>query len=469
MKLLLISPCKDPSFRRSKFVLIPQLALHVIAGLTPEEHEVKIVEEEIEDINIDEECDLVGLTCMTANAPRAYHLAHQFRKRGKKVVLGGIHPTILPDEALQHADSVVIGEVEGVWRQLLDDFAAGKLRERYHKAYPVLNEFIDLRTRIQTRKRLFDVVPVMTTRGCPWGCDFCCVHDIYGRKIRHIPVENVVRDIVSSGRKFFLFLDDNIVGDPVYAKNLFKAIKPLSIKWTGQASISFVSNTELLDLAAGSGCTAMFFGLESVSKSQLKKMRKSIKDLQKLEDAIRRVKDAGIYFHASMIFGFDDDTVDVFPETLTFLEKNRISSASLNVLTPYPGTKIYRQFLQEDRLLTNDWKYFDHNTVVYQPVKMTPFELQAGRMWIASEFTKLSSIARKLPYHLDHPLYHLAMNLGIRRIIGTEMRSLPKTASTIFPVTDFSRRPYLHHPFGALKLHDLRPGRCSSGVQLLRK
>jgi len=458
MKILLLSPCKDTAQRRSKFIMIPQLALHLIAGLTPPEHTVKIVEEEIEDINLDEDCDLVGLSCMTANAPRAYHLAREFRKRGKTVVMGGIHPSILPDESLQHADSVVIGEVEGVWTQLLEDWKRGRLLKKYHKPYPSLEKYVTLRTRGDTKKRLFDVVPVMTTRGCPWGCDFCCVHDIYGRKIRHIPVGNVVQDIVDSGGRFFLFLDDNIVGDSTYAKNLFKAVKPLGIKWVGQASISFVDNTELLKLAAQSGCKAMFFGLESVSKIQMKKMRKSMKDLQKLEQAIQKVKDAGIYFHASMIFGFDDDTMDVFPETLNFLVKHRISSASLNVLTPYPGTKVYSQFSQEGRLLTDNWKYYDHNTVVFQPKNMSPFELQAGRLWVSSEFHKTSSILKRLPYHFDHPLYHLFMNIGIRRIHRAEAHDFPRLASELYPVSDWVQSR-TRISLGAIKLFDLLPGR----------
>ena len=457
MKILLISPCKDIEHRRSKFIMIPQLALHLIAGLTPSEHDVRIIEEEIEDVNLEQECDLVGLTCMTANAPRAYQFAMEFRKRGKKVVMGGVHPTLLPDEALQFADSVVIGEAEGVWPQLLEDFKNGRMQKKYHTPAPSLEQYVPLHTRRETKKRLFGVYPVMTTRGCPWRCDFCCVHDIFGRKIRHFPVKNVVRDIEESEGRFFLFLDDNIVGDPVYARDLFKAIRPLGIKWGGQASISFVEDTQLLTLAAQSGCVAMFFGLESVTTSQMKKMRKSMKDLQKLQQAIRKVKDTGIYFHASMIFGFDDDTMDVFPETLDFLNKNRISSASLNVLTPYPGTKIYKQFYQEGRLLTGNWKHYDHNTVVYNPVNMTPFELQAGRMWVASEYMKLSSIAQRLPFHLDHPLFHLSMNLGIRRIIRTEMNTLPELASELFPVSDFFQFPARRSLFGSVKLYDILP------------
>ncbi len=441
MKILLVSPCRDINDRKPKSVMIPQLAMHLIAGLTPPEHKVKIIEEEIDDINIEEDCDLVGISCMTANAPRAYHLAREFKKRGKKVVMGGVHPTILPDEAIQSCDSVVIGEVEGVWEQVLEDYKYDRLQKFYHKPHPSLETYVRIPHRKDTRKRLFNIIPIMTTRGCPYNCDFCCVHDIYGRRVRHIPVQNVVQDIIDSGGKFFIFLDDNIIGDPRYAKELFGAIKPLHIKWVGQASISFVKDTELMKMARESGCRGLFFGLESVSKSQLQKMRKSIKDIEKLEEAIKKVKSFGIFFHTSMIFGFDDDTKDIFPETLEFIHRNKISSATLNVLTPYPGTGTYQKFKNDGRLLTHDWKHYNHKTVVFKPKNMTPFELQAGRLWVFHEMTKFSSVMSRTPYNLDHLLGHLALNIGHRKVCQRDYMDLPKIAAQLFPTPD-ARVPY---------------------------
>lgn len=457
MKILLVSPCRDLAARRSKFLMIPQLALHLLAGLTPPEHEVKIVEEEIEDINFDEECDLVGISCMTANAPRAYRFAQEFRKRGKKVVLGGIHPTILPDEALQHADSVVIGEAEGVWEQLLEDAKNGRLQKKYYKAYPSLDRYVQIRSRRESKKRVFDIIPVMTTRGCPFKCDFCCVYNIFGPVIRHIPVKNVIQDIVDSEGKNILFLDDNVVGDPGYAKELFTALKPLGIKWAGQASMSLARNPGLMRLAVESGCRALFFGLESVSKTQLLKMRKSAKSVEKTEEEIKKIRDSGIYFHPSLIFGFDDDTKDIFPETLEFLERNRISSASLNILTPYPGTKVYNQFLNEGRLITLDWKYYNHSTVVFKPRHMEPLELQAGRLWTLAEFVKISSILKRLPFNLDYPIYHLVVNIGTWWVYRDDLRTFPRLAYDLFPISreDLDKK-YRIRPW-TLKIHDLIP------------
>jgi radical SAM superfamily enzyme YgiQ (UPF0313 family) len=463
MKILLISPCKDPALKKPRFLMIPQLALHLIAGLTPPEHEVKLVEEELEQIDLEEECDLVGISCMTSNAVRAYELAREFRRRGKTVVLGGVHPTLLPEEALQHADCVVIGEAEGVWEQLLQDFQQGRLLSRYHCAHPPLERYVHLRSRSQGHRGFLGVIPVMTTRGCPYNCEFCCVHDIYGRRIRHTPVENVVRHMVDSGGKLFIFLDDNIIGDPAYARSLFGAVRPLGIRWVGQASLSLVKHTELMELASDSGCIGLFFGLESVSTSQLQKMRKAPSELSGVEEAIRKIRDCGIYFHASVIFGFDSDTRNTFPETLDFLEKNRISSASINVLTPYPGTRIYQQFKEEGRLLTEDWRYYDHSTTVFRPMNMSPFELQAGRLWVLKQFTKVSAVMRRLPANLDHPLGHIAFNAGFHLGCQADLRQLPRLAMRLFAAEEQPQEERRGFPLWNLRLSDLLPRPLAGG------
>lgn len=412
--------------------MIPQLALHILEGLTPPEHQVITIEEESEPINLDEECDLVGISCMTSNAPRAYQLAAEFRKRGKKVVLGGVHPSILPEEAKQYADTVVAGEAEGVWEQVVADFCSGNLKEYYHQSSPDLERYIHLKYRKSAKKRLFNVVPIMTTRGCPYSCEFCCVSELYGKKIRHSPIANVVRDIEESGNRIYIFLDDNIIGEPRYAKELFKAIKPFNIKWVGQASVSFVHDIELMRLAKESGCTALFFGLESVSETQLKTMHKSIKEIDKMGDAVKRVKDIGIHFHASFVFGFDSDTTAIFPDTLEFMQKYKISSASYNILTPYPGTKVYKQFREEGRLLSDNWKYYDHSTVVFKPKNMTPYELQAGNMWVKKEFSRMSTILKNLPWNMAHPLLYLAINLGSRQSVKADEERLKMLSAEVF-------------------------------------
>lgn len=411
--------------------MMPQLALYILEGLTPPGHEVKIVEEEVEPVNPDEECDLVGLSFMTANSSRAYHLAQEFKKRGKTVIFGGVHPTILPDEALQYADSVVIGEAEGVWEKLLNDFQHNTLKEKYHEPTPDLTKYVPKNFKNIIKKGFFNLVPIMTTRGCPYNCDFCCVTNLYGKKIRHISIENVVRDIEESGAKNYMFLDDNIIGHPAYAKELFRAIKPLHIHWVGQASISLVKDQELMCLAAESGCKSLFFGLESVSEEQLKTMRKTIKDIDDLETALKKIRKMGILIHASMIFGFDNDTRSVFDDTVNFLIKNKISSVSFNVLTPYPGTKTYKDLKNAGRLLTNDWRYYDHNTVVFEPTHMTPYELQEGKTKARLNFYKLSSVIKRFYANRYSPLIYLTVNYGNRKQAKFEAKRIVRLKSEL--------------------------------------
>ncbi len=425
MKILLISPSVNPDEKTNKQMLMPQLALFILQGLTPKEHQVILLDEEAEDIDLEQNCDLVGISFMTSNASRAYWLAREFKKRGKTVVLGGVHPTLLPDEASPYGDAVVIGEAEGVWARLLEDHRNGRLKKIYHDPRPDLSGYVPKDFSKITKRHLFGMVPLMTTRGCPYHCDFCCVTDLYGKEIRHIPIENVVRDIRESGKKIFMFLDDNIIGHPGYAKELFTALKPLKISWVGQSSISLlVKDDELLKLAAESGCAGLFVGLESVKETQMSSMRKSFSSLQGLENGLKKVHRAGIFVLASMIFGFDEDTKDVFDDTVQFLIKNKVHSVAFNVLTPYPGTKTFQKMKEEGRLLTDDWKYYDHSTAVFRPKNMSPYELMVGKIKARKAFYSPWSILRRLPANLRHPLVYLAMNWGHFKGVRVEEKRL---------------------------------------------
>ena len=433
MKILLISPTIDAQKRTNKGLMIPQLALYILEGLTPNEHEVKIIEEESEVIDFEQECDLVGISCMTANAPRAYELCQEFNKRGKKIILGGVHPTILPDEALQHADCVVVGEAEGVWNTILTDFQNNNLKRKYYNPTPDLGKYVPKDFRKIIKKRLFNLVPIMTTRGCPYNCDFCCVTNLFGKEMRHIPIENVVRDIQESGAKNFMFLDDNIIGHPKYAKALFEAIKPLNIKWVGQASVSLlVRDSTLMQLAADSGCKVLFFGIESVSKKQLQTMRKAFNEIEHLENALKKIKKMGILIHASMVFGFDNDTKEIFNDTVKFLIRNKVSTVSFNILTPYPGTKTYESLKNENRLITTDWRYYDHNTVVFKPSNMKPYELQIGKVNARKKFYSISSVLKRFSGNMYSPVIYFATNYGHMKQVKVEVKRMAKLKSELF-------------------------------------
>lgn len=437
MKILLVSPAVDTEKRTNDGLMMPQLALYILAGLTPPEHKVEIIEEETGRLDLDQECDLVGISCMTANAPRAYELCAEFKKRGKTVILGGVHPTILPDEASQYADSVVVGEGEGVWEKIINDFQENNLKSRYHNPLPDLGKYIPKDFSKMVKKGFYTLIPLLTTRGCPYNCDFCCVTNLFGEKIRHIPIENVVRDIKESGGKTFLFLDDNIISHPKYAKELFRAIMPLKINWVGQSSISLLTaDDELLQLAADSGCKVLFFGIESVSEVELQSMRKAIKEIKDLEHAIRKVKKMGILVLASMIFGFDNDTKNTFSETVRFLIKNKVSIATFNVLTPYPGTKIFEKLKNENRLISKEWMYYDHNTVVFKPTNMTAYELQIGKIKARKSFYSVGSVLKRSLGNLFSPIIYFAINYGHMRQVNIEAKRIAKIKSELFENTD---------------------------------
>jgi radical SAM superfamily enzyme YgiQ (UPF0313 family) len=396
MKLLLVSP--SHTFRKKlKAIKIPQLSLHILASLTPSDIEISIVDEEIREIDFSLDFDLVGISCMTATANRGYQLSDRFRQRGSKVVLGGIHPTILPHEAIQHADAVVIGEAEGCWADVIHDFRMQKLKKFYHVPEPDLSRYPFPRRDFHIDKALFNCVGLLTTKGCPYTCEFCSVMEFYGRKMRHRPVSMVMEDIRQSGQKTFLILDDNVAGHPEYSKELFKALIPLGIRWIGQSSISLAKDKELLKLCRLSGCVALFFGLESVSPSSLIGMKKTLKSIEETEEAIQIIQDHGIAFHPSLILGFDTDTKAIFDDTLEFLARVKLPTMALHVLTPYPGTRLYQRFKDQGRIISHDWSHYDHNTVVFQPKNMTPRELAEGHFYVQSEFYSFSSILRHIP------------------------------------------------------------------------
>jgi radical SAM superfamily enzyme YgiQ (UPF0313 family) len=353
-RLLLISPSNKPGRKVLKAIRMPQLGLHIIASLTPEDVAVTVVDEQIREIDFSLDFDLVGISCMTATANRSYELAGGYRQRGSTVVLGGIHPTILPKEAIRHADAVVIGEAEGCWADVVADFRKDGLRKFYHAPAPDLSKSPSPRRGFQIDKTLFNCVGLVTTRGCPYACEFCSVTDFYGGKIRHRPVSMVVEDIKQSGSKAFLILDDNVAGHPEYSKQLFEALIPLGIEWVGQSSISLAKDKEMLRLCRRSGCAALFFGVESVSPASLTGLKKSLKSIDETEEAIKIIQDNGIAFHPSIILGFDTDTKAIFDDTLEFLARTRLPTMALHVLTPYPGTRLYRRFKDQGRIISDD-------------------------------------------------------------------------------------------------------------------
>lgn len=417
MKLHLIAPkWPDGSLWGQMYFRFPYLALTTLAALTGDDWDISIIDENVDSIDFSDLPDLAAISIMTPLARRGYAIADAYRERGVPVVVGGIHPTMMRDEAHRHADSVVSGEAEGTWPVLLSDFTRGRLQPFYDSQdFTSLARLSIPRRDLLNRKGYFFINTVQTTRGCPFDCDFCSVTSFYGRTYRVRPVEDVINEIGHMEKKFLFFVDDNIVGHPSYAKDLFRALIPLKTKWFSQASLNIARDRELLKLARKSGCMGLFIGFESLSQESLKAMGKSMNRSEQFSDAVKLIHDHGIGIQGSFIFGTDYDDRSVFSDVLRFIEKIHLEAALFSVLTPFPGTRIYETLLKENRIFDTDWEKYDMNHVVFKPKKMTPAELQEGFNWAYRRlYGHRSILARLFPFN-KNTLFYGVQNYGFRQ------------------------------------------------------
>jgi radical SAM superfamily enzyme YgiQ (UPF0313 family) len=422
MKVALIIPTGGPegtksfydyafysTFLLSKKYISCRLAIPTLAALTPPEHEIRVFDENVEEIDYTWGADLVGISVMTMFAPRAYEICKRYRAQGVKTVLGGIHPAMLPKEALEHCDSVVIGEAEEVWPAVLHDVQAGRLKRVYQASQPtdLTRSPVPVRTHLARHRYLSDIV--QTTKGCPFQCEFCCVHAFDGNRIRNKAVEQVVReiqDIQGLGTKYkkkksIFFADDNIIANKEFARDLFRALKPLNLNWMCQASMNLSQEEELLTLMRESGCGAVFIGFESLSAGNLDLMHKIVNRRYDYAEVIRRIQSHGILIQASFIVGYDEDSVSVFGELIDFIKENHLFAPVINLLTPFPGTKLFERLEAQGRILHKDWSRYDTKHVVFVPARMTPEELLDGYRRVSREVYAFSSILERLNHYWD--------------------------------------------------------------------
>lgn len=429
MKVLLINPENKKSIfayrpEDVKAFWFPKLSMPTIAAYTPPDVNVEIIDECVQDIDFNAKVDLVGISVMTFLSTRAYEIAAEFRARGVKVVLGGIHVSMCPDEAKQHADSVVVGEAEKAWPQLIADFKRGEMKPMYvEKELSNLDALQTPRRDLLKPGAYWTTNCVQTSRGCPFDCDFCTVTIFGGNQFRLRPVDEVVEEVRRLNKGFVVFVDDNIAGHKAYAKQLFKALAPLKINWGSQASLTMARDPELLELAAKSGCTALFIGVESISAENLAAANKRFNKVEKFKEEFSRFHDYGIQIMTGMIFGFDNDDETVFERTVEFLEENRIELTMFNILTPLPGTNLYKQMDAEGRIIDRNWENYDGRHVVFQPKLMSPETLQEGFYWAYHRFFSFPSVLRRVvPSFWKVPrkrliLERLAVNYAFRKIV----------------------------------------------------
>ncbi len=397
MKIELILPATQENIRKRRKAPCPPLGLAMVAAVTPPEAEVSLTDESVTVIDFQKEIDLVGITALTVTAPRAYEIADNFRARGVKVILGGAHPSALPEEASQHADAVVIGEAEGIWPNLIEDFKANKLQRVYRqRKRPSLVNLPIPRRDLFAKGAYYVTNTISTTRGCPYSCSFCSVTSFFGHTYRCRPVEEVLKEIETlNQRKLIGFVDDNIVGNPKFAKELFRALLPYKIKWVSQASVMVARDDELLKLAAASGCMSLLIGFETLSPANLAAVGKRVNVVDEYENVIKKIHSHGIAIHGFFILGLDEDDEDVFKRTVRFAQKMRLESAQFAWPVPYPGTALYESLDKTGRIVTKDWSQYESN-VVFEPKLMSREMLQQRRDWVWREFYSLHSIWRRV-------------------------------------------------------------------------
>jgi radical SAM superfamily enzyme YgiQ (UPF0313 family) len=391
-----------------------------LAALTSPHWQVFHIDEEVSPVDFERPVDLVGITFHTPSASHAYQISEKFRKRGIPVVLGGPHVTLMPEEAAQHADVIFVGEAEGLWQQFLQAFETGTYQKVYQPSLlPTLDGVPQARKGLFHRKDYTNGV-LFASRGCPNRCDFCSLSVMYKNRLRKRPVAEVAAEYASFKGKVIIFWDDNIAGDLEYAKELFRAIAPYRKWWSSQSSIHAGQDEEFLDLAARSGCKQLFLGLESVSQASMNEVHKRFNRVEEYAGIIRRVHQHGIAVQAGIVFGFDQDTPGIFMETLDFLEETGVQNATFNILTPFPGTRLFERLEEEGRILSYDWaRYNSRSDVVFQPKNMSGEALLAGFQAANRRFYSPGSILKRLsrsPVGLEWTLpINLAYLLSLQR------------------------------------------------------
>ncbi|MBD3227552.1 MAG: radical SAM protein, partial [Candidatus Lokiarchaeota archaeon] len=392
------STFKDKGSWESILFGYPIITLPHLAAITPKKYEVSIVNENYEDIDFDADVDLVGITCYTMTAPRVYEIADEFRKRGKKVVLGGYHPTAMPDEAIQHADSIIFGMAEANWPRLLKDYEKGKLKKYYER-----DSSFDIAAVPPLRRDLIKHNPLLgalqTTKGCTNKCEFCAISSFCGSWLKQRPLKDVVNEMKKMPNKLFVIHDPHLTINPKYARELFKEMIRQKVRksWVANGTTNVLGKVdeEFLRLARKAGCVEWFVGFESVSQNALDNIKKTHNKVEDFKKMIKRVHKHGMTIQGGIIFGFDEDDTSIFDITLEKMNELEMDVVEINILTPYPGTPLYIKLEKEGRILTKDWSRYNQVDVVFQPKQMSVEELKEGARKVAKEFYSWPNLIKR--------------------------------------------------------------------------
>jgi radical SAM superfamily enzyme YgiQ (UPF0313 family) len=424
MKITLVEPAMIKNSRgpseKPIFCLQP-LALGVLAGLTPPGIEVEIIDDRFENIDFSSTRDLVGISVKTFTARRAYQIADEFRCRGTPVILGGHHVSLMTDEAIQHANSVFVGEAETTWATVLDDMRYNRLQRQYIGSRESICPAVPVKRTLFDKKNYLPVVPVETARGCPFNCSFCSVSVFFDRTFRRRNIGQLIDELRALSRKTIMFVDDNIIGEVESAKELFSALIPLKLRWVCQASIAMTRDLELMDLIRKSGCAGVLVGIESLFSDNLKEMHKSWNNSrQDYSESLRVARAYNVAVIGSFIIGLENDTEESLDATLEFTIQQKLFAVLFNMLIPFPQTELYKHFQRDGRLRYATWwldENYRYGQAVFQPKDFSAQWIEQKRMELYRKFYGAQSIITRLLNHQSnlcdpwHALVYLMINL----------------------------------------------------------
>ena len=406
-------------WRSIKYSLFPPLGLATLAGYLSPNDEAVIVDEHVESLTYNDQPDICAIQTYITSAYRSYEIADTYRKKGSYVVLGGLHASALPEEALKHADTVIIGPAEECWRKFLTDFRNGTPQKIYYSNERSL-ENVPLPRRDLIKNNLY-LVPnsLVVSRGCPHNCDFCYKENFFkgGKSFYVQNIDRVLKEIDGFPGRHLFFLDDHLFGNKKFALELFSAMKGMNKVWQAAGTVKSILDDELFEAAVYSGMSSLFIGFETLNNDNLLSQNKRHNNNSDYDTAIKRMHDNGVMINGSFIFGLDNDDATVFDRTVEWAVKKSIETATFHILTPYPGTKLYDALLKQGRITSGNWDEYDTRHVVFKPMRMSAEELREGYVKAYREFYSWENIFQSA-YHKDgieFKLRHLAYSAGWKK------------------------------------------------------
>lgn len=423
MKVKMILPslteAENPYWRPIKYSLFPPLGLATLAAYLSEEYEIEIIDQHVETLNIEDRPDLVVIQVYITNAYRAYKIADYYREKGSYVILGGLHVTSLPDEAMMHADSIFLGPGEETFPEFLNDFKHNCTKKIYFSAKRTLTKLPPIRRDLIKRNRYLVPNSIVVTRGCPHHCNFCYKDAFFkgGKSFYTQMVDDALAEIDRLHGKHLYFLDDHLLGNEKFASELFEGMKGMNRVFQAAATIDSVIRGNLIEKAAEAGLRSLFVGFETFSSNNLMQSNKKQNLERDYISGVNRLHSLGIMINGSFVFGLDEDDKDVFKKTVEWGVKNAITTSTYHILTPYPGTKLYEDMQKENRIITSNWDLYDTRNVVYKTKNLSPQELKDGYDWAYREFYSWSNIYESSMNHdsLKHIAKHFLYTSGWKK------------------------------------------------------